>query len=680
MKKILIALTGLFLTSTMNAQDRPLPQAGPAPIVQIKTPQTFTLKNGLKVLVVEDNKLPRVSYNLSIDVAPYAEGNVKGVSDILGSMIGKGTKTISKDDFHEEIDFLGADIYFNGSGAFASSLSKNGARVLELLADAAINPNFTQDELQKEKDKLVEGLKSQEKSVQATAGRVVNVLAYGKKHPKGEYISEETINNITLDALHANYNSYFVPGNAYLIVIGDVKFKDVQKQVKKLFNAWKPAIAPNVTYSDPKNVQYTQINFVDMPNAVQSDLTIVNTVNLQMNNPDYFPVLIANSIFGGDFNSYLNMNLREKHGWTYGARSSVGASRYVTTFRASTQIRNAVTDSAVVQSLLELKRIRTEAVNDTMLKNVKAGFIGKFVMGASSPQSIARFALNTQTEKLPADFYTNYIKKIEAVTAEDIQRVVNKYFLLDNARIVVVGKATEVVPALEKLDIPIFYFDRFGEPTTKPELKRAAPADLTAAKVLSDYIQAIGGEKNTKAVKTIAINSKAIFQGQAIDLVSKTAQGKSLSQMSAMGMVIMKSMVNDKGAYAEQQGNRQEITGDELKAAREKAFPFVELNQLKDTALTIDGIEPINGEDTYVIVNGETKTYYSVKTGLKLNESVTIEVMGNQITQEISYADYRDVKGVKIPFKTSIGMGPMTLDFEVQDVKINEGVSDADFN
>jgi len=443
----------------MQAQDRTQPKPGPSPVINIKKPESFTLPNGLKVMVVENHKLPRVSFNLSIDNTPYAEGAKKGVADLTSSLIGNGSVKISKDAFNEEIDFLGADLNFYASGASGSSLSKYSGRILELMADGALNPNFTQEEFDKEKDKLLENIKTQEKSVAAVAGRVQNVLAFGKDHPSGEFLIEETIKNVTLSDVENNYHTYFVPENAYLIIIGDVKFKETKKAVEKLFGSWAKATAPSLTYTDPINVQYSQINFVDMPNAVQSEIALQNTVNLKMNDKDYFATIVANQILGGDFNSYLNMNLREAHGWTYGARSGIGGSKYVSTFRASTQVRNAVTDSAVVEFFKEIKKIRTEKVTEEMLANVKAGYVGKFVMQIEKPQTVAGYALRIKTQGLPEDFYENYIKNINAVTAEEVMAAANKYFLEDNIRVVIVGKGIEVLPGLEKLKIPMFYFD-----------------------------------------------------------------------------------------------------------------------------------------------------------------------------------------------------------------------------
>jgi predicted Zn-dependent peptidase len=241
--------------------------------------------------------------------------------------------------------------------------------------------------------------------------------------------------------------------------------------VEKLFGSWKKRSTPKQTYATPENVPFTQINFVDVPNAVQSEISLVNTVHLKMSDPDFFPAAIATHILGGDFNSYLNMNLREKHGWTYGANAIIGAEKYVTKLRSSSAVRSSVTDSAVVEFIKEIKKIRTEKVAEMALNNVKAGFIGRFVMKVQQPQSIARYALNIETEGLPKDFYENYIKTINAVTPEQIQLAANKYFLIDNTRIVIAGKGEEVIPGLEKLKIPMFYYDKYGNPTEKPIYK-----------------------------------------------------------------------------------------------------------------------------------------------------------------------------------------------------------------
>ena len=681
MKKSILIISSLFLTVLMQGQIIPQPKPGVAPTVKIGKPATFELKNGLKVMVVENHKLPRVSFSLTLDNDPYTEGDKKGVADMTSTMMGSGTTKISKTAFNEEVDFLGANINFSANGASASSLSKYSGRVLELMADGALNPVFTQAEFDKEKAKLIEGLKSNEKSVSAVAARVVDVLTYGKNHPAGEYVSEATLKNVTLADVQANYNTYFVPSNAYLIIVGDVKFSETKKMVEKFFGPWKKAIAPSITFSDPRDVPQTQINFIDMPNAVQSEVAAINVSNLKMTDPDYFAVLIANQILGGDFNSYINMNLREAHGWTYGARTSIYGDKRVATFNASTQVRNAVTDSTVVEIFKEFKKIRTEKVTDEMLASVKAGYIGRFVMQIEKPQTVAGYALRIQTQSLSADFYENYIKNISAVTADDILRVANKYFLENNSRVVIVGKAADVAPSLEKLKYPVLYFDKYGNPTAKPEFKKTVPAGVTAKSVIENFIKAIGGEKAANAVKTIAMNGSTTIP-QAPSPLSYTSKvddkGKLMVELAMGTMSIMKQVVNEKGAYVMQQGQRQNLEGERLNDMKAEATPFEELTLVTKAGLTLETIESINGKDAYAIKNGKRTLYYDVVSGLKVAESKVMEQGGKSMTQTTNYGDYREVKGVKVPFNIIQNVG-FELDIKMSDVKINEGVSDADF-
>ena len=415
MKKYIYLLLLLFATSSYAQIDRSKqPEPGPAPEINLKDPQSFELKNGLKVMVVENHKLPRVSIQLMIDNPPILEGDKAGVSSMTASLLGKGSKSIAKDDFEEEVDYLGARISFGSQNAFASSLSKYFPRILELMADAAINPNFTQEEFDKEKAKLLTGLKAQEKDASAIAGRVQNALAYGKDHPYGEFITEETVNNIELRDVMQFYKDYFVPANAYLVIIGDVKLDEAKELAETHFTPWTKAVPPTYSYSKPSNAQYTQINFVDVPNAVQSEVSVQNLVDLKMADEDYIPALLANQILGGGAQGRLFQNLREDKAYTYGSYSGIGNNRFVpSTFSASAKVRNAVTDSTVVEILSEVDKIIKEPVSEKELEDAKAIYIGGFVMALERPETMARYAINLASEDLPADFYKNYLENYQ---------------------------------------------------------------------------------------------------------------------------------------------------------------------------------------------------------------------------------------------------------------------------
>ena len=681
MKKTIYILSSLFLTLVMQGQVIPQPQSTSVPSIKIGKSTNFELKNGLKVMVVENHKLPRVSYSLSLDNMPYAEGDIKGVADITSQLIGSGTAKTSKSAFNEEVDFLGANIFFSSNGAAASGLSKYSDKILALMADGALNTIFTQEEFDKIQAKLIEGIKSQEKSVPAVAGRVVDALAFGKNHPSGEYLTTESVSKVTLQDAVKNYKTNFVPGNAYLVIVGDVKTNDVKKMVTKLFGSWEKASAPQPTYADPKNVQQTQINFVDMPNAVQSEIALVNTVNLKITDKQYFATILANQILGGGGEGRLFLNLREKHGWTYGSYSDIGFGKYVQKFSSTASVRNAVTDSSVVEILNELKRMRTDLVSADDLKNAKAKYIGNFVMQVQKPTTIARYALNTQTQDLPSDFYENYIKNINAVTVEDIKEVANRFFLADNTRIVIAGKGSEVAASLEKLKIPMYYFDKYGNPVEKPVFKKEVAAGVTAKTVIDNYITAIGGLKAVQAVKTVAMVGQTVIPQAPAPLTytSKAdAKGKIFVELAMGPNSMMKQVINETSGYIVQQGQRIDITGEPLAEMKKSAVLFEEMTMASKPGVTLDGIETINGKEAYVIKNGTTKLYYDVTTGLKIADAKTMEQGGQSITQTNSYGDYRAVKGVKVPYNIIQNVG-FELDIKISDVKINEGVTDADF-
>ncbi|MDX1472417.1 MAG: pitrilysin family protein, partial [Flavobacteriaceae bacterium] len=466
---IIIAFLSTFLGSA-QVDRTSVPKTGPAPKIELENPKEFKLDNGMKVLVVENDVLPRVSYQFQIDNNPILEGDKAGVSSLLSAMLGNGTTSISKDKFNEEIDFMGASLNFGSQSAFASGLSRYAERIMQLMADAAINPLFSEEEFEKEKAKLIENLKSNEKSVSANASRVRNALSYGKKHPYGELTTEETVKNVTFQDVKDYYNKYFKPNTAYLVIIGDMKTDQAKTLTKKYFGPWKASSTPEIPLIEPNsNVENTQIAFVDMPNAVQSDIAITNNVKLKMNDKDYHAVLLANFILGGGGAGYLYQNLREDKGYTYGASSGINASRYGTgRFIASTEVRNEVTDSAVVEALKEIKRIRNEKVTKETLDIAKAKYAGSFVLALERPQTIANYALNIELNDLDEDFYKDYLKNINAVTIEDIQRVANKYFRPENSRIVIAGKGSEVIENLEKTGLPIVYYDRFANKVEKP--------------------------------------------------------------------------------------------------------------------------------------------------------------------------------------------------------------------
>ena len=687
MKTKLYTLIAVFFMSLgVNAQiDRSQqPKPGPAPKISLEKPQEFELKNGLKILVVENHKLPRVSFNIAFDREPIVEGEKAGVTGLLGAMLANGTTSISKDDFNEEIDFLGARLNFGFGGGSASSITKYSNRILELLADAAINPLLTEEEFQKEKEKLIEGIKSDAKSVDAIAGRAGGALAYGKHHPYGEFVTEESVEAVTLADVKAYFEKYFTPNNTYLVIIGDVDTKSVVKLAKKHFKNWEKASTTNTEIVEPNaNPEALEINFVDMPNAVQSNISLTSNVKLKMSDPDYHAVLIANKILGGGFNSYLNMNLREEHGYTYGARSSVGTDKYISRFRAGAAVRNAVTDSAVVETIKEIKRFQTEPVEADALANAKAKYVGDFVLALERPSTIAQYAINTKVNELPEDFYATYLEKINAVSIEDVNRVANLYFTADKARIIVVGKGSEVIENLEKTGIPINYFDTFANPVEKPEFSKPIPAGVTSATVIENYISAIGGLEAVNAVNSVMTAADVTIEGMPFKptAVMKTmAPNMSSMEMSIEGMgTVMKQKFDGSEGYVEQQGMQQPMSEDELAEKAEEKGLFPE-TYLDVNTLTLVSLTAVDGVDVYKVkVKEDSYRYYDAATGLLVRIEKSEEAQGQKMTSVQDLSDYREVNGVLFPYSQKITTGPQIIGLAASEIVVNDGVSAEDF-
>ena len=237
MIRVLILFVCIGFLSNAQAQvDRSIqPQPGPAPEINFGTPQEHQFKNGLTLMVVENHKLPQVSVSLSIDNPLYVEGEKKGMSGLLSSMMGKGSKNIPKDEFEEEVDFMGASLSVSSKGAYGNALKRYFPRVYEMMADAVLNPHFLEEEFKKEVDKTLEGLKASEKDVKTAARRVESLLSYGKDHPYGEYVSEESVNGVTMADLEKLYQKNFHAQNAYITIVGDIDFKTAKKIHPKIF-------------------------------------------------------------------------------------------------------------------------------------------------------------------------------------------------------------------------------------------------------------------------------------------------------------------------------------------------------------------------------------------------------------------------------------------------------------
>ncbi len=556
------------------------------------------------------------------------------------------------------------------------------------MSDVLLNPVFPQTELEKAVEQSVSALTGNENDANFMIDNLFTSVVYGSDHPYGEVTTKETLGNITRNHVVNYYNTFFKPNTAYLVIVGDITVKQAKKLTKKYFKKWKRGHVPKSVYDNPQPPAENTVAFVNRDGAVQSVLAVSYPVEMQPGSPDAIKAGVMNSILGGGvFSGRLMQNLREDKAYTYGARSSLSSDRLVGSFNARTEVRNNVTDSALVEILYEMKRMVEEPVNEETLELVKNFMNGSFARSLESPRTIAGFALNIERYNLPKDYYKTYLERLAAVTVDDVTAMAKKYIRPDNAWILVGGNKSEVSPKLARFSAneEVIYYNPYGEKIEAAELD--LPSDLTAEKVIENYIDAIGGVEKLSSVTDQTVKMSTEMQGMKIEIESvQKMPDKYLTTMSLGGNVMQKQVFDGEKGIIIAMGQKTELEGKQIDEIRNQAKIFNELDYTGgDYEIVLDGMEDINGNPAYKIVvknpAGVTTTeFYDAATKYKIRTVSTQDTEMGIMTISSDIGDYREVDGVMIPFAVKQQVGPQSMDMKVESVKLNSGVSDEVFN
>jgi zinc protease len=690
MKNIIVSIAAVLVFTTAFAQkdklDRTIrPKPTEAPVIKLGEIKSFELPNGLKVFVVENHKQPTVAYSIALDIQPGLENEAVGTADITSQLLTSGTKNRSKDQLDKDIDFIGATLSANPKGLYAAALKKQQTKLLELMSDVLLNPDFKQEELDKLKTQSLSGLAQQKDDPDAISKNVKSVLNYGVKHPYGELTTEESISKITIDKCNNYYQSYFRPNVAYLAVVGDVTLAEVKPLIEKYFGAWQKADVVSSTFNIPSAPEKTRVAVVNKAGAVQSVINVTYPVDLKLNSDDAIKAKVMNTILGAGFSSRLFLNLREKHGYTYGSYSSLNNDELVSEFSAYAKVRNAVTDSSVMEIMNELNRIRTEKVSQEELDGIKNYLTGNFAISLEDPATIARFAINIERYKLPKDYYANYLKNLAAVSVDDIYAMAQKYIRPENATILVVGDKEAISQKLAQFSPTktVEFYDAFGNPVaSKP---KDVPAGITSKTIIDDYVKAIGGTKALLKVKDVTFHMTTKIQNMDFKIVTLQKAPNKYSMSVKMGETVVQQEVYDgtKGKQTSMQG-KKDITGDGLDVIKEQATMNLEMNYAKlGYKLNVTGIESVNGKDAYIVEvtspKGKKSTeWYDVESKLKTRASQSLDAEAGGGVQTSDYLEYKEVNGVKFPSVISIS-GPASMKLTAESIDTNTGIKDSEF-
>ena len=684
MKKFIIAI-GLLLPVLVNAQlDRSVrPAPGNAPSINIKDSEVFTTSNGITVILSENHKLPRVSFDLFSGADPKIEGAKAGLSEMAGSLILSGTANRSKDQLDNEKDYIGASLNADGSSISLSCLSKHMDKGLELMSDVLLNANFPQSEFDRIKKQNESGLMAA-KADAGTMAKNAEAKVNFPNHPYGGIMTETTLNNISRTDVESYFRSTFTPKGSYMVIVGDITAAQAKTMVEKYFGSWKG--------SDPYKQQAGKGNFnkgnrvifVKKPGAVQSVVYISFPMDIRTGDQDQLPLTVLNGILGGGgFGTRLMQNLREDKAYTYGCYSSATITENGSWMSLGGNFRNAVTDSAITQMLYELDRITTSYVTDEELNLTKSSMAGGFARSLERPSTVARFALNIIKYSLPKDYYQTYLKRLEAISKEGVLDMAQKHLTAKNCNIVVVGNE-EIIDRLKQFDSDgtIEMLDAFGDPVSAME-----KADITKEKLLENYILAVTKSANMKAVAKKMKKIKSYEEIMDLNIPQAPmpfkntkvwiAPNKEGQKMEGMGMVLQKSYFDGtSGASTNMQTGKKDLTAEETASKKKSTGLFPEMNYATSgMSYELIGIEA-NGEGKVYVLKlndgqNESFDYFDTKTFMKV-KSLNIQTNeGETIETVATFSDFKEVNGLLFPHKANLAIGDMILSGTVKTITIN---------
>jgi len=486
---LLAFVLSLALPAVTHAQAGPGDQSvkgavikGKAPVsknvLKVKLPraQETTLPNGLRIILLENHKVPTFAMQMVFLSGGLSDKeDYRGLASFTASLLREGTTTRSSKDIAEQVDAIGATLSANSGLATMTSvvntsgLVENIDQTLGLFADVIRNPAFPKEEVEKYRARTLAQLQLARSNPGFLAQEQFSRAIYGN-HPGGLIIAPvASIKKLSTKDLAEFHDTYYRPNNAILAIVGDVTLKDVLPKLQKAFGDWKKADVPATKIAEAPAQSASRIFLIHRPGSVQTVLQL-GTLGIQRTSPDYFNLLLANRILGGGPSARLFMNLREDKGYTYGAYSGFGGSKFRGTWVSSSQVRTEVTEGAMNEFMYELKRLRDEKVPAAELEDAKRSIVGNFALSLEQPQTLLQNIITQKLYDLPDDYWDTYPQRVSAVTAEEIQAVAKKYIDLDHLQIVAVGDASKARDVLAKFG-KVEVFDTEGKPLASADGK-----------------------------------------------------------------------------------------------------------------------------------------------------------------------------------------------------------------
>jgi zinc protease len=465
-------------TATKRAADESskwkLPTPKPDPKFTLPQIHHRQLSNGLSVVVVEHHELPVVTMNLVVKSGAAADPqNRAGLASLTADLLDEGTKNRTALEISNTLTDIGARLGtgadWDSSSTTLTTLTRHLSRALDVFADVVTNPAFQDDELKRARARRLSNVKQQKDDATAIANVVYASILYGRNHPYGHPAigDEDSLGAIKANDVRGFYETFYRPNNSTLIVVGDVTADSIMPQLERAFSGWQKADVPAVAIPSVMDREHSGIYIVDRPDSAQSVINI-GQVGVARSTPDYFPLLVLNTMLGGQFVSRVNLNLREDKGYTYGARTSFDYRREAGPFTASAGVITKNTKESVFEFLKELRGVRGGIpITEKELEFSKQAIIRGFPRTFETPGQMANRLSDVVLYGLGDNYFNSYIQNVRAVTLADVQRVANRYLDPSRMTILIVGDRKVIEPGLRSLETvgsKITFVDMEGKP------------------------------------------------------------------------------------------------------------------------------------------------------------------------------------------------------------------------
>jgi zinc protease len=683
---------GVKLLSQMPAAQPPRPFHFPHA-------ETRTLANGLRVFVVADHRQPSVAVRLVLMSAgaTHDPAGMPGVAAMTAGMLTQGTQTRSAQQFAEAIDFVGGHIEAAASDddtdAAVTVVSRDLDLGVTLLSDAVLHPAFSEQELGRQKQQALSGLRVEYSDANYLASAAFERTVYGDS-PYGMPSdgTPDTVGKITRNDLVTFHDSNYAPNQALLAFAGDVTPERAFALAEKYFGSWEKKELPAAEPAAPPQTQGLHFIVIDKPDAVQTQIRVGN-LGIPRNDPDYIPLVVTNRIFGGGYNSRLNTEVRIKKGLTYGANSSFDSNRFAGSFVADTFTRTDTTAEATKLVVDLISQMSSGDVKPEELKFAQDYLSGVYPIQSETAAQVAERILAVAEYGLAADYNDTYQQKIRGVSESQVKDMAQRYFNAHNLDVVLVGNASRFLsaakadfPEAQWDEIPFNDLDLLARNLRQPSAAPPTPESLhRGQEILMTAAQAAGGD-SLRSVSTLEFSQTGnIYTPQgnlAVTVKSQVAYPDKIHLDITLPMGHVTQISDGKSAWVQSPQGTQQVPAEAVGEFQRSIGLFggwglYQQVMAGDARVQYVGRETTADGKPADVVNwlapfGTAELYFDSASHLLIEAKFTsFGAQGPEPTDQ-RWSDFRAVEGRQFPFQTvTYRSGVKFTDSTVQDVHVN---------